>query len=295
MFSNEFDANDHLLVQQKALKISSRKLTTLYSTNWTLNDISEKISKGNNLLVTDSRATTKNSFLFANKNDSKVPVLTANYINTPKTGDFELECNVNEAYKKENKNYKETSFTYIIKHSNIFGGESAPTYYKGNYILYDSQNKTETLTTSNGKITLKPDEKIIIKDIPVTTKLEIIISLNSNIYIYSIKSTNNFKANVDTKTTSGAINNSANTVIYTLSNKKDKEQIITIPEDNKPNKNNPLDELENINESDAFDSTPSTGDNSNITIWIIFAILSIIICLTSLTYLVKQENNKIKH
>jgi len=295
-FSNEFDKKDNLLVQQKALKISSRDLTTLYSTKWTLTDLSTELSKGNNLIVTDSRATVDKAFLFANKTGDKTPILTASYINTPNIGDLEVKCNVTDSYKKKFKDYKTKTFTYIIKYSNVFGGNSESIYYKGKYDLYKSEKAKETAATVNGKIQLNPGDKFIIKDIPVTTKFEIIVSLDDGTSIKTIKATDNFTSKSETKTTTGSINQTSNQIDYTFTNKTsdNKTQNVTIKTDKEKPKQNPTDELEDINETDALDASPTTSDDAKINLWTVFAILSIIVCVTSFIYLFKQEQSVVR-
>jgi fibro-slime domain-containing protein len=104
-FRNEFDRDDIMLVQEKALSNVNRKLTELYNTSNVLKDFEKDIKTNNSLVVSDGRTTSKTNFLLTNSNVNTVPVLTAKYINSPKIGTFMISCSVDDEYKKINTNF----------------------------------------------------------------------------------------------------------------------------------------------------------------------------------------------
>ncbi|MBR6552162.1 MAG: fibro-slime domain-containing protein, partial [Clostridia bacterium] len=293
-FINEFEKDHSLLVQQKSLAISTRNLTDLYNTKWILKDISGEISKGETLLVTDTRSNVTNSFKFANKSNDDVPVLTATYNNTPKLGTFELHCNVTDKYKNKHNDFEKDSFTFTITHSKVFQGASKSTNYNGDYTLTTFNNREENLTTNNGKISLHPGEKIKITNIPVKTHITATASLKAEDSIKQIMATGNFTSNVKNKTSTGVISSTNNILKFTYSTKDDeaknaKEAIATIAPKKKETSKNPASDLESVNDGDAFDGTPSTADSTKLNLWIILGCISLIFCISTFIYLFKIE------
>lgn len=297
-FINEFDAKDILIIQESALKDSSRNLTDLYSTSWLLKDASSEISKGNSLLITDNRNSNTDTLIFANKNNNEVPVLKGTYTNTPKTGDYMLVCKVTDEYIANNANYSNKTFTYHITHSNIFGGKSSITPYKGAYTVYDINNKSINKTTTDGTIPLKPGEKAIIKDISVLTKITSTVLLDSTSQVSSIKATKQFNINNEKLEASGKISCDGNTVQYTITTAKEEIQEIkndTIPLSNANNNDKTTtsdNKLVNIEMSeDAFDSSPQTSDTFNVGI-VIAMIISISLMILSIYSLTRKNHIK---
>lgn len=298
-FLNEFDAKDTLIIQEKALKSSSRKLTELYSTTWELRDIANEISKGSSLIIKDNRSSDNTSLIFSNKNNNDIPVLSATYTNTPKTGDYMLCCNVTDSYKKKNTNYSLKEFTYIVTHKNIFGSNSDEKLYSGKYTLYDANDKSITKQTSNGTIKLKPGEKAAIKDIPVTTIISSTIKLDNSVQLSAIQATPQFKINNSKSQSTGEITTVDNVVQYTITTIE--EEIKNINNDNIPlsSTNSNTDKQSTSSTKlididiaqDAFDSSPQTADTLNIYLLYILLIIATITILSSTIILTRNKSN----
>ena len=284
-YINEFDAKDNLLIQERALKDANRKLQDLYSTNWVLKDVSDEISKGSSLLMTDNRTSDKASFLFANKSGDEVPVLTASYTNTPNIGNFDILCEVSDEYKKAHEDYANKEFIYTVTHKDIFGGDSKEINYSGKYTVYSSDKSKEEKTTTDGTIILKPGQKARITGIPVLTVLKATAKIDSTCQLSEISTTENFKADTTTLSASGTITSKSNVVLFTVTDIKDEVKDIkteTIPQNNNPSSDNKKDaeKIEKIEiAEDAFDSTPKTADATDFGTWLAIMGISLAIAI----------------
>ena len=284
-YINEFDAKDNLLIQERALKDANRKLQDLYSTNWVLKDVSDEISKGSSLLMTDNRTSDKASFLFANKSGDEVPVLTASYTNTPNIGNFDILCEVSDEYKKVHEDYANKEFIYTVTHKDIFGGDSKEINYSGKYTVYSSDKSKEEKTTTDGTIVLKPGQKARITGIPVQTVLKATAKIDSTCQLSEISTTESFKADTTSLSASGTIISNSNVVLFTVTDIKDEEKDIkteTIPQNNKPSSDNKKDteKIEKIEiAEDAFDSTPKTADATDFGTWLAIMGISLAIAI----------------
>ena len=284
-FINEFDAKNILLIQERALKDTNRKLTDLYSTSWILKDVSEEINKGNSLIMTDNRSSDKSSFLFANKSGDDVPVLTASYTNAPNIGNFNVICDVTDDYKKAHEDYASKEFTYTVTYKNVFGGGSAETNYSGKYTIYTTNDNKEEKITTDGTIILKPGEKAEITDIPVLTVLKATAKIDDTYQLNAITTTPNFKIDNATLSASGAITINNNIVQFTVSDIKEEIKDIeneTLPQNNAPSKDDKK-ETEKVEKieiaEDAFDSTPKTADSSDFGTWLAIMGISLAIAI----------------
>ena len=284
-YINEFDAKNNLLIQERALKDTNRKLQDLYSTNWVLKDVSDEISKGSTLLMTDNRTSDKASFLFANKSGNEVPVLTASYTNTPNIGNFDILCEVSDEYKKAHEDYANKEFIYTVTHKDIFGGDSKEINYSGKYTVYSSDKSKEEKTTTDGTIVLKPGQKARITGIPVQTVLKATAKIDSTCQLSEISTTESFKADTTSLSASGTITSNSNLVLFTVTDIKDEVKDIkteTIPQNNKPSSDNKKDteKIEKIEiAEDAFDSTPKTADATDFGTWLAIMGISLVIAI----------------
>ncbi len=284
-YINEFDAKNNLLIQERALKDANRKLQDLYSTNWVLKDVSDEISKGSTLLMTDNRTSDKASFLFANKSGNEVPVLTASYTNTPNIGNFDILCEVSDEYKEAHEDYANKEFIYTVTHKDIFGGDSKEINYSGKYTVYSSDKSKEEKTTTDGTIVLKPGQKARITGIPVQTVLKATAKIDSTCQLSEISTTESFKADTTSLSASGTITSNSNLVLFTVTDIKDEVKDIkteTIPQNNKPSSDNKKDteKIEKIEiAEDAFDSTPKTADATDFGTWLAIMGISLAIAI----------------
>ena len=284
-YINEFDAKNNLLIQERALKDAKRKLQDLYSTNWVLKDVSDEISKGSTLLMTDNRTSDKASFLFANTSGNEVPVLTASYTNTPNIGNFDILCEVSDEYKKAHEDYANKEFIYTVTHKDIFGGDSKEINYSGKYTVYSSDKSKEEKTTTDGTIVLKPGQKARITGIPVQTVLKATAKIDSTCQLSEISTTESFKADTTSVSASGTITSNSNVVLFTVTDIKDEVKDIkteTIPQNNKPSSDNKKDteKIEKIEiAEDAFDSTPKTADATDFGTWLAIMGISLAIAI----------------
>ena len=284
-YINEFDAKNNLLIQERALKDTNRKLQDLYSTNWVLKDVSDEISKGSTLLMTDNRTSDKASFLFANKSGNEVTVLTASYTNTPNIGNFDILCEVSDEYKKAHEDYANKEFIYTVTHKDIFGGDSKEINYSGKYTVYSSDKSKEEKTTTDGTIVLKPGQKARITGIPVQTVLKATAKIDSTCQLSEISTTESFKADTTSLSASGTITSNSNLVLFTVTDIKDEVKDIkteTIPQNNKPSSDNKKDaeKIEKIEiAEDAFDSTPKTADATDFGTWLAIMGISLAIAI----------------
>lgn len=292
-FRNEFDKDDIMLVQEKALSNVNRKLTELYNTSNVLKDFEKDIKTNNSLVVSDGRTTSKTNFLLTNSNVNTVPVLTAKYINSPKIGTFMISCSVDDEYKKINTNFANKEFKYELKYSKVFGGTSVETLYNGKCAIYNTDDTFTEVTIKNGIITLKPGQKAVITGIPVKTVLKVTASVDNTFKLKQLRATSQFTCDIKTNSAIGSINTNSNIVEFnaTSSSSKDDTIVVRIPDDN-TNKNDPINELENIqetlksngnnNSNGEYDNSPKTGDNTMLNTYLLFASASFIIAITSL-------------
>ena len=288
-YINEFNANDTMLVQERTLKDTNRKITELYSTSWNLKDFEKEISKNKGLIVTDNRCDNKAYFLLANTKSNTVPVLTATYTNTPNVGNFSLLCKVDEKYKKVNAEYTNKEFKYEVKYSKVFGGDSKEVLYNGKYTVYHTDNTSEEKLTTDGIITLKPDEKAVITGIPVLTVVKVTATVENEYKLGQIRTTTQFKYDNATASAEGTINSNANIVEFTATDSASTEE--TVVEEIKTTKNDktedPSKDLEKVTIKDStnsadLDDSPKTGDFTNANTWIICALVAFVIAMSSL-------------
>ena len=297
-FLNEFEANDILLVQERALKDANRKLTNLYTTNWVIKDVSNEINKGTSLIASDNRTSEKSSIKFANKSDNDVPVLTTSYTNTPKIAPFTIICNVTDDYKKANVDYANKEFTYTVTHKNIFGGGSAEVPYVGKYIVYIDDKTSEEKTTTDGTIVLKPGQKATIVNIPVLTELKVLAKLDEKCQLGGIAITDNLKFDKDRLSVYGAIVSGNNIVKFTISDIEEKveeikDQTIQVKPENNNSQTIQTQETVKIDMAeDGFDISPQTGDESDLAIWLILMGISLAITIGVTVSLVIKRKHK---
>ncbi len=288
LFVNEFTENDVMLVQERTLTNTERKLTDLYSTNWLLKDFEKDINKAKGLIVTDNRCDSKSYFKLANTKRNTVPVLTAAYTNTPKVGEFTLLCKVDDAYKQVNSEYTNKEFKYTVKYSKVFGGDSAETLYNGKYTVYHTDNTSEEKITTDGTITLKPDEKAVISGISVKTVLKVTANIEADFKLSEISTTTQFKCDDASATAEGTINYNANIVEFTATDvASNKETVIKKIATETTKKQEPTQKLEKVQiketkNASELDDSPKTDDYANASTWIIYAVVAFIIAITSL-------------
>lgn len=292
-FRNEFDKNDTMLVQEKALTNPNRKLTELYSTQNLLKDFEKDIKSNNSLVVSDGRATSKTNFIFANTSNNTVPVLTAKYTNSPNIGSFMISCNVDDNYKKVDTNYTNKVFKYELKYSKVFDGNSTETLYKGKCTIYNTDGTSTDVTVNDGIISLKPNQKAVITGIPVKTILKVTAIVDNSFKLKQIRATSQFSCDSKTSCATGAINIHSNIVEFTgtSSTSKDNTVIVKIPDKNY-NEKDPADELENVKNSlqdsnknsnnSQLDNSPKTGDSSVVNKYLLYATISFIVAITTL-------------
>ena len=306
LFANEFNLNDTMIVQESRLQDESRSLSHYYNTNWLLKDSENEISKkDNSLVVSDNRTSEENTFKFANKNDSNTPILSANFVNSPKTGTFSIETNVTNEYKAKYSNYKTHIFTYKVSHKNIFNGDSAETIYNGEYTITHADGTTATRYTTNGLIKIKVTDIASIKGIPVDTVIIAQAQLLKTAKLSNVSRTDNFTLNEEKTTATGKIISTANELKYTITTSLEtaapSDEIINTPkEDNSSEK-----ELHNISkleatvltsddnntntQPDALDDTPSTMDSNLVQQWIAILVISLFSCIVSAITVAKKQ------
>lgn len=288
LFVNEFNEDDVMLVQERTLTNANRKLTDLYSTNWLLKDFEKDINKAKGLIVTDNRCDSKSYFKLANTKNNTVPIITAAYTNTPKVGEFSLLCRVDDAYKKVNSKYADKEFKYTVKYSKVFGGDSAEKLYSGKYTVYHTDDTSEEKITTDGTITLKPDEKALITGISVNTVLKVTANIEEDFKLSEISTTTQFKCDDTSATAEGTINYNANIVEFTATDvASNKETVIKKIPTETTKKQEPTEKLEKVQVKETknaseLDDSPKTADYTNASTWIIYAGVAFIIAITSL-------------
>lgn len=295
-YRNEFDKDDIMLVQQKALNSSTRKLTELYNTSNLLKDFENDIKTNNSLVVSDGRAANKSNFIFANTSSNTVPVLTAKYTNSPKTGVFMISCNIDDEYKKSNKDYTNKEFKYEVKYSKVFGGDSVEKLYNGKCTIYNTDDTSFESTITDGIISLKPGQKAVINGIPVKTILTVTATVDDTFKLKQIRTTSQFTCNNKTNSASGAINSNSNIIEFTATTSTCKEDvvIVKIPDSNSP-QTNPLDELQKVDDAlkntnnNKLDNSPKTGDQSLLNSYLLYAAISLIIATSSLLIVISRK------
>ena len=276
-FYEEFAENDSLIVQQRALKISTRKLTDLYTSSWILADEKTEISKADGLVVRDVRTSDK-LVAFQNSDKKGVPVLKTTYTNKPIIGNFTLACEVTDKFKEANKDYQTKDIKYLVTYSNVFGGTLAETVYKGKYIVTKIDKTTEERTTEDGIVALKPGEKAEIVNIPVQTNIKVKAQLEEGTTLAKARTTVQFDYNKEDKTIiQGAISKNSNIVEITIGSSvekvADKEPVKeTIKEDKVQAPKQ--EKLEQIAGTETLDNSPKTGDSTDVTTWAIILMIS---------------------
>ena len=212
LFRNEFDKDDTMLVQEKALNSTTRKLTELYNTSNVLKDFEKDIKTNKSLVVSDNRASNKSNFILANTTANTVPVLTAIYTNSPKIGQLSISCDVDDAYKKTYTDYTNKEFKYEIKYSKVFGGDSKETLYNGKCIVTNSDGTSKEITIDKGILTLTPGQKALIKGISVKTKFKASAIVDDTFKLKQIRTTSQFTCDNKNNSAFGSINTYSNII-----------------------------------------------------------------------------------
>lgn len=293
-YSNEFDLKDRLVVQQKGLKNSSRKMNDLYEASWTLADLSKEISKGKGLVLDDSRVAEKN-VLFKNADNDEVPIVTASYVNQPKVGKYTLTCVASDKLKEANTAYKNVNFKYLIIYSNVFGGKSTEQKYVGQYTVYGENDENgKVKTTRDGMILLKPGEKAIIDKIPAYTVVNVKWIEAEGYNISKVRATGQFKYDKETFVTTGKIDAQFNDVEYVMGNKDEKTvvEVIGDKKDNKTDKVKEEEKLVQLKGGNELDDTVKTGDETDIRTWLIIMVVSLALTAGSAISLVASRTKK---
>lgn len=295
-FLNEFDMNDILIVQEKALKGTERKITDLYTTSWILSDAEAEISHDTSLVTNDIR-TKERTVLFKNTKNEDTPKLRVDYTNKPLVNKFMIVCEVSDKYKDFDKNYKDKEIKYEFTYSKVFGGSSKETKYKGKYIVYKEDDTTEEKNTDDGIIKLKPGEKAVFDKIPVMTNLKVVAKLDEKEILTSVKTTTQFNYEKDTKSVSGALTNNSNVVQFIVGTDVEKvndksnltnEEIVTITGEETPKLSNP-EKLEKTLRDGEYDKVPTTGDETNFITWLTIFGISLLFVFMSGIILIKTK------
>lgn len=288
LYLNEFDANDNLLTQQRTLKNEKRKMSDLYITKWVLKDQMDEIATKSNLIVSDGRTTDSTSLLFKNLKDEDTPVLTATYTNTVKTNKLMLACTVSDKAKTANQNYKNVEFKYLIKYSNVFGGDSKQQVYKGAYKVYYEDGTSKDYTTQDGTVTLKDGEKAIVEYIPILTNIEIEAQIPDTYNIAKLRATSQYECDGTKGTVKGCINVNSNIIEYVVGSK---EEIVKVEEIKSEKTEDSTDEKEVVevgDKLDNMDNTPKTSDETDIKTWLLIMAISLILTAISGTTIINQ-------
>ena len=242
-YTDEFKYNDTMQVKLNGIKDATRKLADLYNTSYVLSDAKEVVAKGKTTVVSDKRATTEDSLVFRNKNNTKTPFLLAEYKNQVATGDLVIVNSV------EGKANKKDNFEYTVVYSEVFGGDSEAAYYEGDYTVKDENGKTTKKTAKDGKIVLKANETAIIKDIPASTKMAVQAQSIKEAYsVETIDATKNFKSDEEKGLAVGNI--------VKDNDEKENEVIFAI----------------SVTDPSALDDTPATSDMITWTLTIMAAL-----------------------
>lgn len=290
-FIEEFKKDNLLLVQEKALKISTRKLTDIYETSWILKDEEKEISKGKSLVVDDSRTPDK-TIIFKNTTDKETPIVDVTYTNKPYTGTFTIVCDVTDKYKEKNTDYKEKTFDYTVSYENVFGGDLKETKYEGKYIVYnteDDDSEGKECTAKDGIISLKYGQKACIKLVPVMTKIYATYKLGKNEILQTLKTTSNFVYDKENKKAFGEISKVANILSYIIGVKdetaKEPENLSNKDIEDITGEELPAateeEKLESVEIPDKLDTTPGTGDKAQTRLWLGMISLSLLLMIVS--------------
>lgn len=295
-FLNEFAEKTNLLVQETKLKSSTRVLSKLYSTSWVLKDQNLEMNKADGLVADDKR-TSDRSILFANSDDKGTPNLEVKYTNQPIVNKFVITCSATDKFKETYPNYKDKEFIYTVTYKNVFGGGSTEQLYKGAYIVYDADGKENQRTTTDGIIKLKVGEKAYITQIPVLTELKVKMTKDDTFVLNKVKTTEGFKFDEATTTTTGAINIYANIVEFIVGAKVEKEadkeiyltkeNIKEITGEDIPVAPTP-DKLEKVDKS-MLDDVPKTGDSTDLKTWTVLMIVSLTMTFISAISIAKTS------
>lgn len=297
IYYNEFENNDTLLTQQRALKNDKRKMTDLYTPTWILKDQLKDISTNKGLIVSDSRVNEKGLILFSNADNQGVPVLTTTFTNAVKTNALTLICKVSDKFKANITDYKNLEFKYLVQYSAVFGGNSAEAVYIGKYKVYKEDGTSEERNTSDGIVSLKDGEKAIIEGIPVLTTMKITAQLEEKYSVGGLRATVQFKCEGDKGVVQGNINNNANIVEFTIGDKSEPVKVDEIKGETSNKDDTTKEEEIKVNEvsnkiDSEIDESPKTGDETNIKTWLILMGISLSLTAISGITIINQGKRK---
>lgn len=296
LYLNEFEKGDTLLTQQRALKNDKRKMSELYTTKWILRDQLDEISTKSSLIVTDSRTGDNTTLLFKNLKDEDTPVLTAAYTNTVKTNKFMLACSMSDKVKNANADYKNIELKYLVKYSNVFGGDSKQAIYKGAYKVYYEDGTYKEFTTQDGVITLKDGEKAVVENVPILTNIEVVAQIPDGYNIAKLRATSQYQCDGQKGSVKGTINGNSNIIECTVGSKEETVKVEEIksnsPQDNKENKEEK--EVKKVGEEldNKMDDSPKTSDETDIKTWLLIMGISLTLTAISGTSIVNQGKKK---
>lgn len=297
IYYNEFEEKHNLLTQQRTLKDENRKMTDLYSTKWLLKDQLKDIGTNKGLVVSDPRAKQKGLILFVNSDSQGVPVLTTTYTNAVKTNSLNLVCKVSESVKKNVADYKNQQFKYLVKYSKVFGGNSTEVVYIGKYKVYKEDETVEERSTSDGVISLKDGEKAVIEGIPVSTMMKVTAQLEEKYHVGGLRVTTQFKCDEDKGVIQGTINNNANIIEYTISDKDENVKVEEIKEESSKKDEVAKEEETKVNKvgkalDSEIDESPKTGDETNVKTWLLLMGISLSMTAISGVVIINQSKRK---
>jgi LPXTG-motif cell wall-anchored protein len=158
--------------------------------------------------------------------NSRKPVRSSNEFNNEvATGELVIVNSV------ANKQSKKDKFEYVVVYSEVFGGTSEAAYYEGTYYVENEDGKETKKTAKDGKITLKANEKAIIKGIPSATKVAVQQeNLKEGYSIEAIDATENFDSDEEKGLAVGNIvkdakNEDANEIVFSIESEKKQENV----------------------------------------------------------------------
>ena len=151
-------------------------------------------------------------------------------------------------------------------------------------------------------MTLKADETMTIKNIPVLTEIMVKSNVSDTYVINKVKTTSQFKYNKENKTATGIIKTVGNVVEFIIGDSTEsevkKEENLTKEEvkdltgediDVKP----PVEKLEDANiDEDELDDVVATGDSTNLSTWTILMIISLVLTFSSAISMAKLKRNR---
>lgn len=297
IYYNEFEEKHNLLTQQRALKNESRKMTDLYSTKWLLKDQLKDIGTNSGLIVSDPRVSQKGLILFNNSDNQGVPVLTTTYTNSVKTNSLNLMCRVSENIKKNVQDYKNLQFKYLVQYSKVFGGNSTEVVYIGKYKVYKEDELVEERSTSDGVISLKDGEKVVLEGIPVLTAIKVTAQLEEKYHVGGLRATTQFKFEGDKGVIQGTINDNSNIIEFTIDDKVENVKVEEIKDESSKKDEAVKEEETKVNkvgkELDAeIDESPKTSDETNAKTWLLLMGISLSMTAISGVVIINQSKRK---